>query len=151
MSPALMARLSCDTYGFFSSSNVVRMDESEGISCAEKKFPVMLKWDLHFNVYEGLVSGDPRSSPDYVRMEKSGIFSLKNVSKIVRSTKCPKEIKYYGHGLVASIVSSASSSKENDEATFANRGRIIRQVVAKNSARQKAKNELSESKSIHSK
>ena len=128
------------------------MDErSEAVSFAEKAFPVMSQWDVTFIAYEGLVSGDPRSSPDYLRMEKSGIFSLKNVSKIVRSTKCLQEIKVYGHGLIASIVSSASSSKEDTGATSASRGRMIRKVVAKNPARQKAKNEPSESKAIHSK
>ena len=147
-----MARLSTDTYGYFSSSNIVEMDErSEAVSVAKKAFPVMSQWDVTFNVYEGLVSGDPRSSPDYLRMENSGMFSMKNVYKIVRSSKCLKERKVYGHGLIVSTVPCASSSKEDTGSIFAQRGRIIRQVVAKNPARQKAKNELSESQSIPAK
>ena len=146
-----MARISCDTYGYFCSSNVVEMQESGEVSVAKKAFPIMSKWDVNFIVYEGLVSGDPRSSPDYLRIEKSGMFSMKNVYKIVRSSKCLKERKVYGHGLIVSMVPCASSSKEDTGATSASRGRMIRQVVAKNPARQKAKNEPSESKAIHSK
>jgi hypothetical protein len=146
-----MARISCDTYGYFCSSNVVEMPESGEVSVAKKAFPIMSKWDVNFVVYEGLVSGDPRSSPDYLRMEKSGMFSMKNVYKIVRSSKLPQERMVYGHGLIVSMVPCASSSKEDTGSTFAHRGRIIRQVVAKNPARQKAKNEPSESKAIHSK
>jgi hypothetical protein len=127
------------------------MPESGEVSVAKKAFPIMSKWDVNFVVYEGLVSGDPRSSPDYLRMEKSGMFSMKNVYKIVRSSKLPQARMVYGHGLIVSRVPCASSSKEDTGSTFAHRGRIIRQVVAKNPARQKAKNELSESQSIPAK